>query len=118
VTETPPSGLTITALSGPGWTCSVATRTCTRADALGPSASYPDITVTATIAVGAVGTLVNSAAVSGGGDSNADNNNATSSITVGAPPVPTLPVVFMIALMSALLGIALLALRARRSPSL
>jgi uncharacterized repeat protein (TIGR01451 family) len=118
VTETPPSGLTVTALSGSGWSCSVATRTCTRADALAPSASYPDITVTANIAIGAVGTLVNSSAVSGGGDSNAGNNNATSSITVGAPPVPTLPVVFMIALMSALLGIALLALRARRSPSL
>jgi uncharacterized repeat protein (TIGR01451 family) len=118
VTETPPSGLTVTALSGSGWSCSVATRTCTRADALAPSASYPDITVTANIAIGAVGTLVNSSAVSGGGDSNAGNNNATSSITVGAPPVPTLPVVFMIALMSALLGIALLALRGRRLPGL
>jgi uncharacterized repeat protein (TIGR01451 family) len=118
VTETPPSGLTVTALSGSGWSCNVAALTCTRADVLAPLASYPDISVTANIAVGAVGTLVNSAAVSGGGDSNAGNNNATSSITVGAPPVPTLPVVFMIALMSALLGIALMALRARRSPGL
>ena len=59
VTETPPAGLTVTALSGTGWTCTVATRTCTRADALAPSASYPDISVTATIAADAVGTVVN-----------------------------------------------------------
>ena len=58
MTETPPAGLTVTALSGTGWTCTVATRTCTRADALAPSASYPDITVTANIAADAVGTLV------------------------------------------------------------
>ena len=76
VTETPPAGLTVTALSGSGWTCTVATRTCTRADALAPSASYPDITVTANIAVDAVGTLVNSAVVSGGGDSSTGNNTA------------------------------------------
>jgi uncharacterized repeat protein (TIGR01451 family) len=114
VTETPPAGLTITALSGSGWTCSVATRTCTRADALAPLASYPDISVTANIAVNAAGTLVNSAAVSGGGDSSAGNNTATSPITIGPSAVPTLPVAFMIALMSALLGIALLGLRARR----
>ena len=30
VTEAPPPGLTITALSGTGWTCIVATRTCLR----------------------------------------------------------------------------------------
>ena len=114
VTEDPPAGLTVTAISGSGWTCSVATRTCTRADALAPSASYPDISVTASIALGAVGTLVNSAVVSGGGDSSPGNNTATSPITISPLPVPTLPVWFVIALMSALLAIALLALRARR----
>src|SRR5207342_2136665 len=86
VTETPPSGLTVTALSGSGWTCSVAARTCTRADALAPSASYPDITVTANIAADAVGTIVNSAALSGGGDSNPGNNTATSPITISPLP--------------------------------
>ena len=43
VTETPPAGLTVTALAGAGWTCTVATRTCTRSDALAPETSYPDI---------------------------------------------------------------------------
>ena len=117
VTENPPAGLTVTAISGSGWTCSVATRTCTRADALAPSASYPDISVTASIAAGAVGTLVNSAVVSGGGDSSTGNNTATSPITVSPLPVPTLPVWFVIALLSALLAIALVALRARRLAS-
>jgi len=114
VTDTPPTGLTVTALSGSGWTCNVATRTCTRADALAPSASYPDISVTATIGVDAVGTLVNSAVVSGGGDSSTGNNTGTGPITISPVPVPTLPVSFLIGLMTALLAIALLVLRARR----
>ena len=49
VTETPPPGLTVTALSGAGWTCTVATRTCTRSDALAPGASYPAITVATSV---------------------------------------------------------------------
>jgi len=114
VTETPPAGLTVSALSGSGWTCTVATRTCTRADALAPTASYPDITVTANIAANAVGTLVNSAVVSGGGDSSTANNTGTSPITVGPIAVPALPRSFTIGLMSALLAIALWAMRGRR----
>ena len=115
VTETPPAGLTVTALSGTGWTCTVATRTCTRADALAPSTSYPDISVTATIAADAVGTVVNRVAVSGGGDSSPGNNTGTAPITISPVPVPTLPVLFVIGLMGALFAIALSALRARRS---
>ena len=40
VTETPPTGVTVTALSGAGWTCTVPT--CTRSDALAPKTSYPE----------------------------------------------------------------------------
>ena len=114
VTETPPAGLTVTAMSGSGWTCTVATRTCTRADVLAPTASYTDITVTANIAANAVGTLVNSAVVSGGRDSSTANNTGTSPITVGPIAVPALPRSFAILLISALLAIGLWALRARR----
>ena len=114
VTEVPPPGLTVTALSGSGWTCIVATRTCLRADVLAPAASYPDITVTALVEPGATGTLANGAVVSGGGDSNPGNSTATSPITVGPLPVPVLPLSFAIGLMSALLAIALSALRSRR----
>ena len=117
MTENPPAGLTVTALSGTGWTCTVATRTCTRADALAPAASYPVISVTANVAVDAVGTLVNSAVVSGGGDSSPGNNTATSPITINPIPVPTLPVFFVIALLGALLAIAVVALRGRRMAS-
>jgi hypothetical protein len=35
--ETPPAGLTVTAMSGTGWTCN--TTTCTRSDALPPGAT-------------------------------------------------------------------------------
>ena len=34
VTDTLPAGLTATALSGTGWSCTLATLTCTRSDAL------------------------------------------------------------------------------------
>jgi uncharacterized repeat protein (TIGR01451 family) len=114
VTEAPPAGLTITALSGSGWGCIVATRTCLRADALAPGASYPDITVTASVTPNAVGTMVNGAVVSGGGDTNPGNGTATSPIDIGPLPVPVLPVWFGIGLMSVLLAIALSALRGRR----
>ena len=76
VTETPPTGLTITALAGAGWTCTIPT--CTRSDALAPAASYPDITVTASVGANvAPGTVTNTAVVSGGGDTNTANNTAS-----------------------------------------
>ena len=115
VTEAPPPGLTITALSGAGWLCLVATQTCLRDDALAPGASYPDITVTARIAPDATGTLGNRAVVSGGGDADPGNSIGLSPITLPPLPVPALPLSFGIGLMSALLATALWALRARTS---
>src|SRR5207302_865455 len=44
VTETAPTGLTVTAMAGNGWTCNTAT--CTRSDSLPAGFSYPVITVT------------------------------------------------------------------------
>ena len=86
VTETPPPGLTITALSGTGWTCTVATGICTRSDALAPGASYPGITVTTSVGAGAApGAVTNTAVVSGGGDSNSTNNTATDPTIIAAP---------------------------------
>ena len=76
VTETPPPALTVTALSGSGWTCVVATRTCLRADALAQGGSYPEITVTALLHPNAAGTVVNGAVVTGGGDTDPGNNTA------------------------------------------
>jgi uncharacterized repeat protein (TIGR01451 family) len=56
VTGTLPAGLTATALSGTGWSCTLGSLTCTRSDA--PSS------------------VTNTATVSGGGDTNPDNNTA------------------------------------------
>ena len=113
VTEVPPPGLTITALSGSGWKCVVGTGTCLRDDALAPKMSYPDITVTARVAPTATGTLGNRAVVSGGGDVDPGNSIGFSPITILPLPVPALPLLFGIGLMSALLATALWALRAR-----
>jgi uncharacterized repeat protein (TIGR01451 family) len=82
VTDTPPAGVTITAMAGTGWTCNAATATCSRADTLNIAASYPAITVTVSIASGAAGTVVNSASVLGGGGFEFVNNAAADPTTI------------------------------------
>jgi uncharacterized repeat protein (TIGR01451 family) len=83
VVDTLPAGLTATAISGTGWTCTLATLTCTRADALLPLASYPAITLTVTVAAAPPSnTLVNTAVVSGGGEVQVNNDTATDSTTI------------------------------------
>ena len=86
VVDTLPAGLTATAISGTGWGCTLATLTCTRADVLAASASYPSITVTVTVAANAAASVTNTATVSGGGDTNPGNNTATDPTTVTAQP--------------------------------
>ena len=44
VTDTVPTGLTATAISGTGWTCTQPAGSCTRSDALAAAASYPALT--------------------------------------------------------------------------
>src|SRR5439155_1434342 len=68
VTDTLPAGLTATGLAGSGWTCTLATLTCTRSDALAAGASYPPITLTVNVAVTAPPSITNVAVVAGGGD--------------------------------------------------
>jgi uncharacterized repeat protein (TIGR01451 family) len=90
VTDTLPAGLTATAMSGPGWTCTLGTLACTRSDALATGASYPPITLTVSIAATAPNSLSNTATVSGGGDTNPTNNSGTDTTSLGAAPIPTL----------------------------
>jgi uncharacterized repeat protein (TIGR01451 family)/fimbrial isopeptide formation D2 family protein len=78
-----------TAISGTGWTCTLATLTCTRADALASGSSYPPITLTVNIPKNIQNTFTNTAKVSGGGDVNPNNNTATDKITLGPPIVLT-----------------------------
>ncbi|GHF52103.1 putative repeat protein (TIGR01451 family) [Deinococcus metalli] len=77
VTDTLPSGLSATAISGTGWTCTLGTLTCTRSDALAVGSSYPAITVTVTVSSTAASTVTNTATVSGGGQNNTANDTAS-----------------------------------------
>jgi len=99
ITDTLPTGLTPTAASGTGWTCSVSGQlvTCDRTDVLASNfTAYPDITITVNVASNASSPLINSATVQGatanslaGGETNITNNTATDSTTINtyvAPP--------------------------------
>jgi uncharacterized repeat protein (TIGR01451 family) len=93
VADNLPSGLTAAALSGTGWTCALGTVSCARVDVLGPNGlSYPPITVTVNIDPSAtIGTVVNSATVSGGGEIITSNDSA-SDPTVITPPAPDMTI--------------------------
>jgi uncharacterized repeat protein (TIGR01451 family) len=85
VVDTLPAGLTAVTLGGDGWTCSPANLTCTRRDALAAGGAYPAITLTVNVAPDAPASVINTATVSGGGDSNSANNTAAdpTNITAG-----------------------------------
>src|ERR1044072_6680910 len=90
VTDTLPSGLTATALSGTGWTCVLGTLTCTRNDALAAGSSYPVITLTVNVANNAAASVTNSVSVSGGGETNTGNDTATDPTTITQLPDMTI----------------------------
>ncbi len=82
VVDTLPVGLTATNLEGNGWSCTLATLTCTRSDVLAGSTSYPSITLTVNVASNAAALLTNNATVSGGGETNTGNDGASDPTTV------------------------------------
>ena len=88
ITDTLPNGLTPTAASGSGWSCSVGgqTATCTRSDGLAASSSYPDLTLTVDVAASASGTLTNLGVVSGGGQFNTANDSASDPTVINPAP--------------------------------
>jgi uncharacterized repeat protein (TIGR01451 family) len=94
VTDTLPAGLIATSIAGPGWTCTLTTLTCTRADVLAVGASYPPITLNVSVEPTAPDSLVNNASVSGGGDSDPSNNTDAdiTPIINGQPSGPVVPV--------------------------
>lgn len=78
VTDTLPTGLTATAISGTGWSCTLGTLTCTRSDVLaGDGESYPVITLTVNVAVDAPTPVENTVTVSGGDDNDPEGNEDT-----------------------------------------
>jgi hypothetical protein len=84
VTESIPVGLTITAISGSGWTPNLGNATATRSDSLSVGSSYPILTVTVTVATNAPGSVTNFVTVAGGGQSNTANDTASDSTTIVA----------------------------------
>ena len=83
VTDTLPTGLTATAISGTGWTCTQPAGSCTRSDVLAAAASYPALTLTVNVASNAPATVTNTATVAGGGETNTSNDTASDATTVG-----------------------------------
>ena len=79
-------GLTVTSMNGTGWICVLATKSCSRSNPLAIGVSYPDITVTVSVAGNANPMETNKITVSGGHSLPA---NATDSPTIVQPPAIT-----------------------------
>jgi uncharacterized repeat protein (TIGR01451 family) len=79
----PPTGFTVTAISGSNWQCTLSTVTCTSSAAVAAGQSYPPITVTGNVTA-TNGTPVSIPLTVSGGGSTA-NATSTPSVTVAAP---------------------------------
>ncbi|QOY85406.1 M12 family metallopeptidase [Paludibaculum fermentans] len=82
VTETVPAGMTLTGMSGTGWSCS--TNTCTTSTALAASASYPVILANVSISTSAATALTNQVSVTGGGAGSGLASDPTTIVQVPA----------------------------------
>ena len=71
-------------MAGTGWTCTLGTLSCTRSDVLAAAASYPAITLTVNVSAGAPASVTNIVTVSGGGEGNTGNNQASDPTTIVA----------------------------------
>ena len=84
VTDSLPTGLAASGMSGSGWSCNVSTLTCTRSDTLAGGSSYPAIALTVNVASNASTPLTNYAYVSGGGELNTSNDSASDATTIAS----------------------------------
>lgn len=91
VVDTLPTGLTLQNMFGAGWLCNQSTARCTRSDVLGVNLSYPPITVNVNVASNAPASVTNTAAVSGGGETNTANDTASDPTTI--TPTPDLTII-------------------------
>ena len=85
VTVSLPVGLTVTGISGTGWTASSSGLSCTRSDSLGVGLNYPVITLNVAVASNAAETLQPTFTISGAGDAYASNNTISNTITTISP---------------------------------
>lgn len=83
VHDTLPAGLTATSLSGTGWSCVLATLTCTRSDVLPAGADYPPIILKVKVSCTAPSQVTNTATATGGGDSTSHPATDTTTIQRG-----------------------------------
>ena len=87
----PTSGLTVTSMTGTGWAClppfDSPTGGCARNDTLASGASYPDITVTVSVASNAPAVAFNSASVSEQAIEESTINNSDTNVAVVTPPL-------------------------------
>ncbi len=86
-------GLTVTAMSGNGWSCTPNPPgyKCGRSDTLAAGASYPDITATVSVAGNAPAVAFNEAnVVPIASEESTSNNAAGGLVIIGPKPVPTL----------------------------
>src|SRR5205823_4334978 len=72
------AGMTLSSMSGTGWTCT--TNSCNRSDQLASGASYPAITVVVNVSSSAAASVTNSATVSGGGDASSHTANDVTAV--------------------------------------
>jgi uncharacterized repeat protein (TIGR01451 family) len=86
VTDNIPQGLSATAISGAGWSCTAPAGPCKRSDALAALASYPPLTVTVNVAANAPSSVTNTATVSGGGAFNTNTASDLTAIVSSLPP--------------------------------
>jgi len=82
VTDTLPAGMTAIAMSGANWTCNVGALTCTTAIPIAAGSAYPDITLTVNVSPSLLGTVSNTATVSGGGETNISNDTTSDQTTI------------------------------------
>jgi len=85
VTDILPAGLTADAIGGSGWTCTLASVSCTRNDILNGGVSWPGIAVTVNVLGNAGSPQVNSVSVSGGGSASANATDSTTIVPAGHP---------------------------------
>jgi uncharacterized repeat protein (TIGR01451 family) len=77
VTEMVPTGMSLTAMTGTGWTCPLGGAICSRSDPLAAGMSYQTISVTVSVGSGVGSQLNNQVSVSGGGSVSAGASDAT-----------------------------------------
>jgi uncharacterized repeat protein (TIGR01451 family) len=88
VTDTLPAGLTATGISGSGWTCTLGSLSCTRADVLAAGGSFAALTLIVNVAATTASSVTDLANVSGGGEANTANDTASDVTIVDGPSGP------------------------------